>query len=120
MNFFLNMIKPFIYIISSILILTALTTVLNYFNIFNEVALNISKIITIIVSLIIGGFLIGKKSQNKGWLSGLKLGIVFIVFILIFNFLALNYAFKLHDLIYFFIILVSTILGSMIGINSKK
>lgn len=120
MNFFINMIKPFIYIIASIVILTAFTTTLNYFNIINESFLNILKIIIIIVSLMLGGFLIGKKSPNKGWLAGLKLGLIFIIFILIFNFLALNYIVKLSDLIYYFIIIISTIFGSMIGINIKK
>lgn len=120
MNFFINAIKPFIYILSSIITLTAIVTLLNFFDIFNETTLNISKIIIIIVSLIIGGFLVGKKSPNKGWLAGLKLSLVFIIFILLFNFLALGYFVQLSDLIYYFIIIISTIFGSMIGINTKK
>jgi len=110
----------FIYIISSLLIITFFITLLNYFNIINDKIISIFKILIPILSLFIGGFYIGKNSNNKGYLEGLKLGGIFCLFLLIFNFLALNNSFKLKYLLFYLILIASTILGSMIGINIRK
>ena len=110
----------FIYIIASLLIITFILTLLNYFNIISDKIISIFKILIPIVSLFIGGFYIGKNSNNKGYLEGLKLGSIFSIFLLIFNFLALSNSFKLKYLLFYLIIIVSSILGSMIGININK
>ena len=110
----------FIYIISSILILTFIITIFNYFNIINNKTISIFKILIPVISLFIGGYYIGKKSNNKGYLEGLKLGIIFSLFIIIFNFLVLSNSFKLKYLLFYIIIIISSILGSMIGINKKS
>ena len=71
------------------------------------------------LSLFIGGFSIGKKSNKKGWLEGLILSIVFIIILLIFNFLAFNNTIEFKNLLYYFIMMVSCIFGSMLGINKN-
>ena len=110
----------FIYIISTILILTFFITFFNYFNIISDKIISIFKILIPIISLFIGGIQIGKRSKNKGWLEGLKLGLIFSIFLLIFNFLAFSTSFKLKYLLFYLIIIISSIFGSMIGINRKK
>ena len=110
----------FLYIIASILIITFIITILNYFNIISDKIISIFKILIPVISLFIGGFYIGKKSTSKGYLEGLKLGLLFSIFLLIFNFLALSNSFKLKYLLFYLIIIVSSILGSMIGINISK
>ena len=110
----------FLYIIGTILISTFIITILNYFNIISDKVISIFKILITILSLFIGGFYIGKRSNNKGYLEGLKLGLIFSIFLLIFNFLALSNSFKLKYLLFYLIIIISSILGSMIGINRRK
>ena len=110
----------FLYIIGTILISTFIITLLNYFNIISDKVISIFKILIPILSLFIGGFYIGKRSNNKGYLEGLKLGLIFSIFLLIFNFLAFSNSFKLKYLLFYIIIITSSILGSMIGINRKK
>jgi len=110
----------FIYIISSLLIITFFITLLNYFNIINNKIISIFNILIPTVCLFIGGFYIGKKSSNNGYLEGLKLGTLFSIFLLIFNFLAFDNSFKLKYLLFYLIIIISCILGSMIGINKRK
>lgn len=110
----------FIYIIGSLLSITFIITLLNYFNIISDKIISIFKILIPIISLFIGGFYIGKNSNSKGYLEGLKLGSIFSIFLLIFNFLALSNSFKLKYLLFYLIIIVSSILGSMIGININK
>jgi putative membrane protein (TIGR04086 family) len=120
MNYLKKLGISILYIISTILILTFLITFLNYFNIINDKIISIFKILIPIISLFIGGFIIGKKSKSKGWLEGIKLGIIFSILLLIFNFLAFSNSFKLKYLLFYLIIIISSIFGSMIGINRKK
>ena len=110
----------FLYIIGSILALTFITTSFSYFNIFNDKVTSIIKIIIPILSMFIGGYYIGKKSLKKGFIEGLKLGLMFSIFLIIFNYLALDNSFKFKYALFYLILIIATILGSMIGINRKK
>ncbi|MDD2518855.1 MAG: TIGR04086 family membrane protein [Bacilli bacterium] len=120
MIFLKNSIKPLLAILISLLLLTFIATSLNYFNLINYKVISILKLIIPIVSFIIGGFIIGTRSISKGWLAGLKLCLVFLIFLTLFNLLGLQHKFKLIDLIYYLILIGSTMFGSMIGINKRK
>lgn len=110
----------FIWIIGSLLVLTLIFSFFNYFNIISDKIMPIIKILILFISLFLGGLYMGKNSKNKGWLEGIKLGIIFSIFLLIFNFLALNNSFKLKYLLFYTIIIISSIFGSIIGINKKN
>jgi len=110
----------FVYILSSLFALTFIITILSYFNIMNDKIVSIFKIIIPIISLFIGGFYIGKNSNKKGFIEGLKLSLLFSIIVIIFNFLAFDSSFKLKYLLYYLILIISCIAGSMIGINKKK
>lgn len=120
MNYVKKISISLLYIIGVILISTLLITVFNYFNIISGASLSISKILICIISLFIGGIVIGRHSSKKGWLEGLKLSLVFLVILIIFNYLALGNAPALKNIIYYLIIVTSCIFGSIIGINLKK
>lgn len=120
MNYLKKLVFSFLYIIGTILISTFIVTFLNYFNIISDKVISIFKILIPIISLFVGGFYIGKKSDNKGYLEGLKLSLIFSIFLLIFNFLALSNSFKFKYLLFYLIIIISCVLGSMIGININK
>lgn len=109
-----------LYIIGFILILTFLITLLNYFNIISKNVVSVFKIIIPIVSLFIGGFVTGKKSSQKGWLEGLKLSLIFLFIMILFNYLGLKNNIEFKNLLYYLIIIVSTCFGSMLGINYNK
>ena len=55
-----------LFIIGSLLILTLLLTLFNYFNLFSNGIVSTFKIIIPIISLFAGGFFIGKKSSKQG------------------------------------------------------
>lgn len=120
MKYLKNVSISILYIIISILILTFITTLFSYFNIIGEKTVSIFKIIVPIISLFIGGFYIGKRSTKKGWFEGLKLGLIFIILLIIFEFLALDISFKGRNILYYIIIIISSMFGSMIGISMKK
>ena len=120
MKYLKNLGISFLYIIGFILILTFITTLLSYFNILSDKVTSIVKIIIPIISMFTGGFYIGKRSSKKGFLEGLKLGSIFSIILIIFNYLAVNNSFKFKYLLFYIILIISSILGSMIGINRKK
>ena len=120
MKYLKNLGISFLYIICTILILTFIITILSYFNLMSDKVVSIFKIIIPVISILIGGFYIGKKSNKKGFIEGLKLGLIFIILLTIFNYLAFDYSFKFKYLLFYLILIVSSILGSMIGINKKR
>lgn len=120
MNYLKNIGISLLYIIGIIIVGTFLISLLNYINFLGGKVLSIFKILIPIIALFTGGIMIGKKSNKNGWLEGLKLSLIFLIILLIFNYLALNTGFELKNLIYYLILIISTCFGSMIGINKKK
>ena len=120
MNYLKKVGISLLYIIGIIFALTMIITILNYFNIISGTLLTISKILICVISLFIGGFIIGKKSSKKGWLEGFKLSIIFLLLLLLFNYLGLGALPELKNIIYYAIIIASCIFGSIIGINKNS
>ena len=119
MNYLKILGKSFIYIVSILLVSTFVITLLNYFNIFNGKIVTFFKIIISLISMFVGGFIMGKNSKQKGWLEGLKLGAIILLILFIINYLILKQSFDIRNLVYYLILLSSIIFGSMIGINKK-
>lgn len=65
------------------------------------------------------GFKNGKGSKSKGYLAGLKIGLGFILVLVIFNLIFVR-SFKISLLIYYLLLFMSSVLGGMFGINRKK
>lgn len=120
MNYLKNLGVSIIYIVIFILGLTFLFTLLNYINLLNNTVINIIKIIIPVISMFIGGFIIGKKTGKKGWLEGLKLSLIFIVILTLFNYLGLKSNLSLKTIIYYLMLIISTMFGSIIGVNKYR
>lgn len=120
MNYLKNVGISFIYIICFLLGLTFISTLFNYINLFGNTFINVLKVIIPVISLFVGGFVIGKKTGKKGWLEGIKLSLIFLAFLTIFNYLALDFSMSPKTLIYYIILVIATTFGSMIGVNKFK
>lgn len=118
-NMIINYLKSFALTILIIFGGAIITTLLEYLTNNTQVLINILKIITILLSIFIPTFILGKKSECKGYLEGLKYGAILIVLSLILN-IIFKTKFSFDIIIYFIIMLVSAMLGSMMGINFKK
>jgi len=114
----LNYLKYLLYIIGSTIGGIIIFTIFNYFGIISSDIFKILKIIIVISSTFISAYLLGAKSKNKGYLEGLKLGGLLIFILLLLN--LIFGTFKFPVLLYYLIILVTSILGSMVGINLKR
>ena len=116
MNMFYKYIKSLIIFLSSLIIIPAFLTIFNLLNI------NSSRILIIIIGsimMLVVGFMTGKSSNNKGYLNGLIVSIISILLLLLFS-LLFRFKLNINSLIYYVILVVSTTLGSMIGINIKS
>ena len=120
MNYLKKLGISIIYILSFILGLTFIFTLLHYIGLLNNTTINIIKIIIPIISMFIGGFIIGKKTGKKGWLEGLKLSLIFLVILTLFNYLGLKSTLSLKVIIYYLILIISTMFGSIVGVNKYK
>ncbi len=111
----LRLFYTFLSIMISLLIITSLY----YFNLINNNTYKVFKIIAITISLFINSYVLGKKAQNKGYLEGLKLSIIIII-IFFLTTLITKQPVKLSIIIYYLIISITCIFGSMVGISRKK
>lgn len=112
--------KTLIYIIVPILVLSIILSLLYYFNIIGNGVSNYLKLFIVAISMLIGGIYIGSKTTKKGWLEGLKIGFGTIILLFIISYLAFDQGMNIKTIIYYFILLASSVLGSMIGINKRK
>lgn len=120
MNYMKNLGISILISLGMTVILTMLMTLFSYFDIFGKSFVSAMKIIIPILSFFIGGISLGKKSNQKGWFEGIKLGLILIIMILIFNYLALDWSFNLKNTLYYLILMIGSIFGSMIGISRNK
>jgi len=112
--------KGLLYSLGFIFISTLVVTLFYYFDILNGNIFKWIKVFIPIIALLLGGFIIGKDSKKKGYLEGIKFGLMFVFILFIFTFLAFDVSFKLEFFIYYIIIILSAMLGAMVGINKNK
>ena len=117
---YIKYLKVLLYILIPLLVLNAITSLLYYFNITGDGIINYLKLFITAISMLIGGIYIGSHTNKKGWLEGLKVGIEVILIFFIISYLAFDQGITGKTLIYYFIILASSTLGSMIGISRRK
>lgn len=120
MNYLKNLGISLMFIVAFMLVFTFIATILNYVGLFSSTIMKIIKIIIPVIAMLMGGFIIGNKQGKKGWLEGLKLSLIFLIILTIFNYLGLKSSFSVKLIIYYTILIVSTILGSIIGVNRFK
>ena len=106
--------------IAILFIFTFLLTTLSYFNITNDSITTVFKMIIPIISVLTSSIYLGINSTKKGWLEGLKLGLIITVLLFLVNILGLNKNIKINQILFYGILIFSSIVGSMIGISRKK
>jgi len=108
-----------LYTIISTLLSSLIITLLYHYNLINQTTYKLIKIIIFLLIIFINSFILGKKTLQKGYLEGIKFSLI-IITLLISLTLILNLSFKPSLIIYYFIILSTSTLGSIIGISRKK
>ena len=91
--------KSSIYTLCILIGSTIVITILNYFNILMGNVLKITELLIPIISIFIGSYILGKSSNNKGYIEGLKYGMAWIILFLIINLISKNFTYL--SLIYY-------------------
>ena len=118
MNSLLKFFKGFLVFLVPFISLLLLVTIFYYFDILNQNTMKYMKFIILLLSCLLSGIYIGRKSISKGYLNGIKLSGFIILFLLVFNLFIGS--FKVSLLLYYTIIMITSTLGSMIGIGLMK
>ena len=113
-----KIINKLLYFIGITCIATFIITILNYFNILNDNTINILKILIPIIIISISSFQLGKTATKKGYIEGIKFGLIIISIFIIITIILKEISIK--SIIYYLILLLTSTLSSMLGINQKK
>ncbi|MBS7020522.1 MAG: TIGR04086 family membrane protein [Firmicutes bacterium] len=106
-----------------IFILTFFVSIFHYFDLMKMGTVSVFKLIILLIAFFTGGFIMSISASKKGWLEGIKFAVMIAIFFLLFQLLGVEKSFQLKDLIFYFIIFISSIFGGMVGIHvtpSKK
>ncbi len=118
----MNVIKKYIISISItlglIIIFSFFINILSYLDILNIRTYKVLIMIFLVVSITIGSYLLGYNSINKGYLNGIIFGTI-INIITIFISIVSKQELNKEKIIYFIIIIITSLVGSTIGINKK-
>ena len=113
----INYLKTLSYSLISLFISIFLITTLNYLGVISNNLLKILGIIFPIIISFIEGVIIGKKSNKKGYLEGLKISLILVFILFILNLLLFGVLPDLKNIIYFLNLIPVSMFGSIIGIN---
>ena len=104
----------------SLILIFIFAFIITYTSIPYSIVSTTSVIITII-SILIAGIMGGKKSSEKGWLTGCITGLVYMLTLYIIGSIIFrNPGISSNGVIMIIIGIISGALGSIIGINNKK
>ncbi len=95
-----------------------LVALLHYFNIINNLFVNIFKLLVIFSSLFYSGFVMGKNSKKMGYIAGLQSGVIIDLILIIYSLIVRN-GFSIKSIIFYIILLAISIIGGMIGIGKS-
>ena len=112
----INKFKLYLYFLLAIVISNLALSMFNILGLRD----NITKIISIIIFILfffIAGFIKGKNVDKKGYIQGLKIGLELILILFLLS--LFSFSLNIKTIIYYMILLLSSIFGSTIGINKK-
>ncbi|MGM8214224.1 TIGR04086 family membrane protein [Bacillaceae bacterium W0354] len=98
-------------------LLIALTV---HFSSISTTTLRWTTFIISVLILMVGGFIAGKKTEEKGWITGLIVGAVYVLGVMLYQFLAQDTWMHDRQIAYFTIFILSSTIGSMLGVNTNS
>ena len=87
----MNYLKSFIWSLGIFLSSIIILTIFNYFNILNGTILKVLELFIPLISIFIGSYKLGKTSNQKGYIEGLKYSGIWVIIFLIFNINDINW-----------------------------
>ena len=119
MSKLLNYLKYFGIFFLVIIVIAIITSLINLTGI-NSSTINKLSIVITAISFFVIASIASHKTKERGFIIGLKLGISFVLLLLIINLIVFRSSFNIDRLIYYTILILSGILGGSFGKNIKK
>ena len=101
-----------------ILILVFFLNILNYFDVLSNSIYKGFLVLFSMFSVVVGSYILGTKTDNKGYLNGLVYGLVIVILFIIIS-LFDGHDLNLSSFIYYLIIVITSTIGGSVGINKK-
>ena len=118
MNKLLNYLKYFGLFFIFIIVIAIITSLINLTGIKSITISKLSVILTAISFFIIA-ILASHNTKERGIILGLKLGLSFVILLILVNLILFKSPFNIDRLIYYMILIMSSLLGGSIGKNIK-
>lgn len=107
------------YFLLVVAVFTIILTIFNYYDIVTNKLFKVIKVLIPSLALFIGGYKVGNNANKKGYIEGIKLSLIVIILLFMFSYLGFNASFNISLILYYIILIISSMLGAMIGINKK-
>lgn len=107
------------YFLLVVAVFAIILTIFNYYDIVTNKLFKVIKVLIPSLALFIGGYKVGNNANKKGYIEGIKLSLIVIVLLFMFSYLGFNASFNISLILYYIILIISSMLGAMIGINKK-
>ena len=104
----------------AIIILSFISTLLNFFTSVSISFINTFNTLSLLLIYFVLCFKQGKLSSSKGWWCGLKNSLMLSFTLLLISLIFFTKDIKLSTFLYYGILILGGIFGSIIGINKKK
>ena len=114
----LNYLKYFGIFFLFIIVIAVITSLINLTGIKSVTISKLSVILTAISFFIIAIFA-SHNTKERGIILGLKLGLSFVILLILINLIIFKSPFNIDRLIYYIILIASSLLGGSLGKNIK-
>ena len=111
---------PFLYTVGIILIGSLIISTLYYFNILSDKVYSIFLYLISIIAVLIGSIKFSKVLNKKGFINGIIYFLTLFILMIILSILIFKSDMSLKNIIYYFILLIFSMLGGIIGKNFKE
>ena len=119
MSKLLNYLKYFGIFFLVIITIAIITSLINLTGI-NSSTINKLSIVITAISFFVIAALASHKTKERGFITGLKLSISFVISLVLINLIIFRSNFNIDRLIYYTILILSGILGGSFGKNIRK
>lgn len=107
------------YFLLTVTTFAIILTIFNYYDIITNKPFKVIKVLIPSLALFIGGYKVGNNANKKGYIEGIKLSLIIILILFMFSYLGFNTSLNISLILYYIILIISSMLGAMIGINKK-
>ena len=110
---------PFLYSFFIIFVFSFIFSILYYFNIIGDKVNDVLLWITGVISIFVGSLKFSKGLRFKGLINGAIYYLVFLIISIILSLVIFKSDFDIKNIIYYVVLLLSSVLGGIIGKNIK-